>query len=55
MYFVFDQPAYRVVFAIGALDRIADEVARLGAGARPGRIDASGTVRSPKMRRPVSG
>ena len=29
--FVFDQPAYRVVFGAGTIDRIADEVARLGA------------------------
>ena len=31
MNFVFDQPAYRVVFAAGGLDRLADEVTRLGA------------------------
>ena len=29
--FVFDQPAYRVIFGVGSLDRLADEVARLGA------------------------
>ena len=29
--FVFDQPAYRVVFGVGSLDRLPEEVARLGA------------------------
>ena len=29
--FVFDQPAYRVVFGAGAIDRLPDEVTRLGA------------------------
>jgi maleylacetate reductase len=29
--FVFDQPAYRVVFGVGSVDRLQDEVTRLGA------------------------
>jgi maleylacetate reductase len=29
--FLYDQPAIRVVFGVGALDRIAEEVSRLGA------------------------
>ena len=29
--FVYDQPASRVIFAIGSLDRLPDEVKRLGA------------------------
>ena len=29
--FVFDQPAYRVIFGVGSLDRLPDEVTRLGA------------------------
>ena len=27
--FVFDQPAYRVIFGVGSLDRLPDEVTRL--------------------------
>ena len=29
--FVYDQPATRVIFGIGSLDRLAEEVKRLGA------------------------
>jgi alcohol dehydrogenase class IV len=30
--FIYDQPAARVIFGVGALDRLADEVKRLGTG-----------------------
>jgi maleylacetate reductase len=29
--FVYDQPATRVIFGVGSLDRLAEEVTRLGA------------------------
>ena len=49
--FVFEQPAVRVIFGVGALDRLAEEVQRLGARralvlSTPGRrADAEGVAR----------